>query len=198
MQGGYTVRVSGLAFENVTRRVSWGSPFKDIFLDLDGSLSGVVNGTAAPFYAFNNFPECPRAGPELSLATLCGASTPLRRLQIDGVGPSQMDLTPFLLASTAGNGTTAFRTMELYGWAAPVVANKPYDASFRTMADWTSMRLRYSEPELVTPGEWLQLSFNYSLTRYAFTTRYSDTATSVYNFPDESSALSSSQPFGLY
>jgi len=196
VQGGYTVRVSGLAFENVTCRVSWGSPFKDIFLDLDGSLSGIVNGTAAPFYAFNNFPECPRAGPELSLATLCGASTPLRRLQIDGVGPGQMDLTPFLLASAAGNDTTAFRTTELYGWAAPIVANKPYDASFRTMADWTSMRLRYSEPELVTPGEWLQLSFNYSLTRYAFTTRYSDTATSVYNFPDESSALSSSQPFG--
>ena len=48
-QGGYTFRFNNLAFTNTSRRVAWTTPYKQIFWDIDGSLTGIANGTATPY-----------------------------------------------------------------------------------------------------------------------------------------------------
>ena len=58
------------------------------------------------------------------------------------------------------------------------------------------MRVRYSEPEYVFPGEWMYLSFNYTDYRYKFSVAYSDTTTAIASFPDQSYTLLPSQHFG--
>ncbi len=54
-QGGYSVRSRGLRFVNSTRRTQWTTPFNQIFLDLDGSLTGFANGTVIPYTGFNGY-----------------------------------------------------------------------------------------------------------------------------------------------
>ncbi len=65
-QGGYSVRTQGLRFVNTTQVIKWTVPYNQIWLDLDGSLSGFVNGTVIPYTPFNNFGPttsgCARAG----------------------------------------------------------------------------------------------------------------------------------------
>lgn len=81
-QGGYTYRWSGLSFVNSAVRVGWAAPYKDIFLDLDGSLTGWVNGTVLPFWAWNAWPECPqdRIG-MFSLGSVCNPSVRVRTVE---------------------------------------------------------------------------------------------------------------------
>jgi len=195
-QGGYTVRFDGLQFINVARRTHWNPPKKDIFIDLDGSLSGQPNSTVTPFYAFNNWPECPQAGSLFEYGLVCNSSVQVRRLQIDGVNPRELDFQVLQLKSDAGNGTIRFRPKESYGWVGPVVNSHRYKASFISLVDWESMKIRYSEPEYVLPGEWMELSYNYTDYRYRFSVTYSDTASEVPAFPDQTYSLASTQRFG--
>ena len=57
-QGGFVYKFAKLNFINSAARTGWNAPFKDIFLDLDGTLTGFVRGTALSHFAFNDWPEC--------------------------------------------------------------------------------------------------------------------------------------------
>ena len=149
-----------------------------------------------PYYGFNAWPECPQAGAEFEYGLICNSSVQVRRLQIDNVNPSSLDFQVLQLVSAAGNGTIGFLPKEIYGWVVPVVNTHAYKTSFLSLSDWQSMRIRYSEPEYVIPGEWMELSFNYSNYRYAFTVTYSDTSAVIPAFPDQSYALLPTQRFG--
>ena len=60
--GARTVKFSGLYFDTtVTRRIIYQYPYKDIFYDLDGTLTGLGAGTwATPYFLHNDQPECTR------------------------------------------------------------------------------------------------------------------------------------------
>jgi hypothetical protein len=53
-----TTRFEGLSFTNVDRRILWNWPFKGIFHDLDGSLTGSAGSYASPDWVHNRWPEC--------------------------------------------------------------------------------------------------------------------------------------------
>jgi hypothetical protein len=96
-QGGYTVRFERLEFVNTSQRIKWTAPFRDIFWDLDGSLTGSVNGTTSPFTGFNNWPsECEQKSLLLDSGIVCNYPVRLRRLQIDGVDPREVDCSELL------------------------------------------------------------------------------------------------------
>lgn len=57
--GARTVKMSGLEFTKVDRKIRWGTPFRGIFYDEDGSLTGKGPKTwATPYYKHMEQPEC--------------------------------------------------------------------------------------------------------------------------------------------
>ena len=85
-QGGYTFRFDRLTFDNVPKRVEWTCPFKQILFDLDGTLTGIVNGTATPYYKFNEYAGvCDRQTKLYDDGIICDNTVRVRRLQIKGV-----------------------------------------------------------------------------------------------------------------
>lgn len=163
-QGGYTVRVRNLRFFNSEARVKWTPPFNQIFWDLDGSLTGVSGGWATPFRAMNAWPECPRRNAELDFGLACDNTVKVRRLQIDGVNPRELDFQSVWFATTVGVDETRFQPKEHYGWTTPVVSTHWYHGFFRNFIDYQTMRIRYSEPAYVTsdPSDWVGMTFNYT------------------------------------
>lgn len=171
-QGGYTSRWRGLAFVNTSRRVAWTPPFKEILWDLDGTLTGSVNGTVTPYYAYNDWPECPRdvsAARTFDGGTVCDGSTRVRRIQIDNVAPGElywlnMAITQWNISRDAGAAPVAsydtwpagrvdymlFRPKETYGWVFALVTGRRYNFGWQTTMDWQQMVLRYSEPEWIS------------------------------------------------
>lgn len=81
-QGGYTYRFAGLQFDNTAKRVEWKPPFKQIFFDLDGSLTGHTGGTACPMYDYNRCPECSEGGSVYDDGLVCDNRVRVRRLQV--------------------------------------------------------------------------------------------------------------------
>ena len=58
-QGAYTTRFSRMSFHNSNVRTTYTCPEKQIFFDLDGSLSDEAPGTSViAYHAFNDWPEC--------------------------------------------------------------------------------------------------------------------------------------------
>ena len=183
-QGGYTYRTRNLRFVNSSVRTYWNDPPKEIFHDLDGSLTGFVNGTATPYYAWNEWPECTRQGANFTLGLVCNGQVRVRRMQMTNVAPSQLNYLNLAVlgvgSSSNNSGVMPFRTTELYGWTIPMVTGKQHSLGFSgSTIDWTQMALRYSEPEyirdLASPnpaGEFLQLQFSFIDYRYSYSVLY--------------------------
>ena len=176
-QGGYTVRFDGLTFVNTSKRVKWLPPYKDIFSDLDGSLTSHINGTTMPFFKFNDVTACLRSGAiPLDSGSVCDASVRVRRLQIDNVSPVELNNNAIKLISKVGAGLVMFDVFEINGWVAPIVTEQDYTIVFMSNAinastiDFETMRLRYSEPPYLSerPLEFVFLSFPYIDYHYAF------------------------------
>ena len=176
LQGGYTVRWAGLSWVNVSRRVAWSKPYKDIFIDLDGTLTGMGPGTVMPFYAFNKWPECVRdSTPNGALGggLVCSDSVVVRRLSLDNHVPASLDFVNLNISSSAGADVVKFRPGETYGWAWPMVvarrsndSRRDYSVLFQSLSDWQMFNLRYSEPDYIAPGEWSRLAFSWWGSRY--------------------------------
>ena len=96
-QGAYTVRSERLHWINSTKKTRWTCPFKQIFHDLDGSLTGYEGGTALPYYNFNEWDgHCARdvdafASGWAGGGMVCNSSVRVRRLQIMDHLPRELD-----------------------------------------------------------------------------------------------------------
>lgn len=182
-QGGYTFRFEKLNFVNTAKRTKWTKPFKQIFWDKDGSLTGIVNGTASPFKLYNlHEPVCVRVLEVLDDAVVCDASSPLRRLQIDGVKPDVLDFKDIAITNVNQNfDVVQFLPKERYGWAFPISEGHKYELEFDSIVDWTSLQLRYSEPDYVQSGEWLHLTFPHIDYRHSYQVTYGDRVVPSYS-----------------
>jgi hypothetical protein len=78
--GARTARTKGLRFYNVDRRIRYNYPFRGIFWDLDGSLTGLGPNTyATRDYPHLMFPEC-TLNKEVYDGIICDHTTQLRRI----------------------------------------------------------------------------------------------------------------------
>lgn len=176
-QGAYTFRFEGLRFVNTERRIKWTGWKKQIFHDLDGTLTGIEAGTVTPYYSFNDWEECEQRGSELDDGLLCDASVRVRRLEIDGVEPNEMDWKHIVMSTPHGTDNFRFHPKEFYGWAVPVVAKKQVEVTWDTLIDWREMNTRWSLPEYVEEwdnGEYALLTFNYTDYRFGFFTTHEE------------------------
>ena len=91
-QGGYTSRWQGLTFVNSPKRVLWTPPYKELFWDLDGTLTGFADGWTSPYYAWNEFaPACVHHGSAYDDGIVCDNTVDMRRLQVNFVNPRELD-----------------------------------------------------------------------------------------------------------
>eukprot|EP00038_Savillea_parva_P003003 m.119932 g.119932 ORF g.119932 m.119932 type:complete len:4300 (+) comp11038_c0_seq7:960-13859(+) len=98
-QGAYTFRFQRLHWINSTLRTQWTCPYKQIMYDLDGTLTGSVGGTALPFYKFNEWADgcfndtsgVYTSGGWAAGGMVCNGSTRVRRLQLEGQEPEELD-----------------------------------------------------------------------------------------------------------
>ena len=96
-QGAYTFRFENLVWKNSAVRTKWTCPYKQIFYDLDGSLSGYRGGTVLPFYKFNEWDgECTKDpnGKMYSAGRagmVCNEKVRVRRLQLWDNEPRELD-----------------------------------------------------------------------------------------------------------
>jgi len=96
--GARTVTFSNLQFDSsVTKKIQYQYPFKDIFYDLDGTLTGLgAKSWATPYFAFNEQPEC-----QVDLAIydglLCNSSVQVRRIAFHKYAPSYFEFQPLLI-----------------------------------------------------------------------------------------------------
>ena len=89
-QGAYTTRFANLFFDNSARRTSYVCPEKQIFMDLDGSLTGDkakgvagdAGASVVAYHAFNEWDECPRADKKFSKGLVCSSKVRVRKLAI--------------------------------------------------------------------------------------------------------------------
>eukprot|EP00040_Diaphanoeca_grandis_P004673 m.29668 g.29668 ORF g.29668 m.29668 type:complete len:4542 (+) comp16144_c0_seq1:223-13848(+) len=90
-QGGYTVRTERLHWINSNQRTKWTCPYKQIFLDLDGSLTEHKGGSALPYYKFNDWDACSRNETTFGDGMVCDGSVRVRRLQLSEHSPRELD-----------------------------------------------------------------------------------------------------------
>jgi hypothetical protein len=188
-QGGWTYRVRGLQFINVVNKVTFNAPFKEILFDLDGSLTGYVNGSLIPYTAYNSWPgECNPAGNDvLPMGLLCNGNTRVRRLVLSFVQPKELDWQVLVVSSVVGSSSVMFRPKTEYGWVLPLVMGHRYSLNFVSLIDWQQMALQISTGDLLgfdadimkalaSPGtssrEWASLSFNYTYQRWQYEVAY--------------------------
>ena len=180
-QGGYTYRFANLSFVNSAKRTTWESPYKDIFQDVDGSLTGWVNGTALPYWGWNNWPSCPRdTVGTFAFGSVCDNTTQVRRLVIDNVLPGNPGLYGINLniSSAAGWGSLSWRPKEEYGWVGPVVNTHNYVMRWQSLSDWYQMDITYSNPAYLnsSSNEWMSLTWPYIDKRYGQRVTYYPTS----------------------
>ncbi|CAE7614256.1 PKHD1L1, partial [Symbiodinium sp. KB8] len=168
-QGGYTYRYQNLRFVNSPKKTHWTLPRKQIFWDVDGSLTGIANGTVLPFYEFNAWPECTHEGEEYDDGMICDSSVRVRRVVIDGVEPQELDFKNAIVTGRSNrhpsvdsaewgleNSTKPdviqFWPKEEYGWVVPLVTSHRYHFDFDSTIDFQKMRLKYGEYALIDEG----------------------------------------------
>ena len=100
-QGAYTYRYERLKFVNTPVRVAWACPYKQIHFDIDGTLTGHVNGSVTAYHKFNTWSDddvcTEKYGSRFSGGTVCNGSVRVRKLFIDHVNPEELDSEPIFL-----------------------------------------------------------------------------------------------------
>ena len=94
-QSAFTTRFARLSFPDTARRTTFACPAKQIYFDLDGSLTGtgVPGGTVTAFLKFNVWEECPQdTTGTFEYGIVCNSSVRVRKLSIPSfVGPKRTE-----------------------------------------------------------------------------------------------------------
>jgi hypothetical protein len=149
MQGGFTFRFNNLRFFETPHRVRWTEPYKQIFFDYDGTLTGDIRGTTTPFYAYNLHAGCRQENAQLNNGLACDNTRRVRKLRLDRQQPRELDFREIQMASTVGNASISFRPKDWYGWCVLVVEGEPYNVTWGSPVDFQKLSLRYSEPPYI-------------------------------------------------
>jgi len=144
-----TMRYEGIVWKNSYQRTYSKPGFSGIFHDLDGSLTGFVNGWVTWDEPINHWADgvCDWTDSRFVNGIVCGASNGsvrMRRLWVNGQEPWQLDGKNIRVNSAAGTSLIGFDWKKLYGWAVPVIAGRVYDVKVDDPNDWQQLKLAYS------------------------------------------------------
>jgi hypothetical protein len=162
--GARTVTFSKLYFDpTVTVKIRYQYPKRDIFYDLDGTLTGIGPKTwATPYFKHNEQPEC-TLKPEVYDGFICESSIEIRRIVYYNFKPNIFDKQPMRILkyddSIVGlmnnvskkaylDNITHYTDLEfrlmlkpMSSWAFPVITGRKYKIHWKDGLDFTSMRV---------------------------------------------------------
>lgn len=190
--GGRTTSWSGLYFDPATvpRKIRYQIPYRDIFFDVDGSLTGMGPGSwATPYFLHNDQPECAYLADAYD-GLICDSSIQLRRIVFYNYYPAYFAGQPLkilkwddsLLSAmsptaisayvndTASYSIVGYRAcMNPYNaWAFPIMTGKKYLLHWGEGLDFTSMQMDLS-PLWAPSDRDVTLVFNFTDLRSAVT-----------------------------
>mmetsp|Transcript_29264 Transcript_29264/g.28392 ORF Transcript_29264/g.28392 Transcript_29264/m.28392 type:complete len:776 (-) Transcript_29264:1803-4130(-) len=163
--GARTVTFKKLTFTNVVQKIKYQEPFRAIFYDSDGSLTGLGSKTwATPEWPHNVKSECQTVAEYDGL--ICDSSVEVRRIAFDQYTPTYfygqtMRVIPYddelldgmtddekevYLDDLNNYSNFVFRKQVLptLGWAAPFVTGYKYRIMWGTGIDFTNLRIDLS------------------------------------------------------
>ncbi|TNV88211.1 hypothetical protein FGO68_gene8985 [Halteria grandinella] len=165
--GARTASFSNLHFDpaTVTRKIRYQEPWRDIYFDIDGSLTGLGPGSwATPYWRHNHQPECQKRLAEYD-GLICNSSVQVRRvvfykylpnyfenmdmkiIQWDGVDSMDNQTLASYKASVDNYSIVPFKMkMEPNNaWAMPFVTGYRYKVHWQWGLDFTQMSVNLSE-----------------------------------------------------
>ena len=185
-QGGHTMYSRGLQFINTPIRFHTWYPYKEIVFDMDGSMTGYVNGSLTAYYAFNVNPHCKQMNATYG-GIVCDPSVRVRKLSIMYPLPSTIWSAQLLVTSFDASGNqlgtdvVPYHTYDFSGWVVDVVTSYTYQFNFSLgglPVDFTSFVFRYSEPSIVNYNlisaqqEWTVIKLPYQSYTWEFEVDY--------------------------
>lgn len=117
-QGAYTYRWERLWWNDSDAKVGWACPYKQIHFDMDGTLTGVANGSVTSYKKYNDWSDtaaCNRSNTEFSGGIVCDDTVRIRRLFVDKVDPMDLDSKPVFLKKSNRTYTSSGSATEVYG-----------------------------------------------------------------------------------
>ncbi len=91
ISGGKTTKFSKITVVNTTKMVKWIGQRREIFIDLDGSMTGEVGGGITPVYPhLVGVPECRLADETWDNAVVCTNKTQLRSVMFKSLQPYEL------------------------------------------------------------------------------------------------------------
>ncbi|XP_068236296.1 fibrocystin-L-like [Palaemon carinicauda] len=125
-QGGYRVQVKELVFENSPNKLKFLWEHETIWIDADGSLSGVAENVVVPTMDILPTDTCQKDVPEFSVNTaakgsVCSPPMKFMRMHLPGstVNPKSLEARDLVVTTTYGNTSLPYRVKRLdrgAGW----------------------------------------------------------------------------------
>jgi hypothetical protein len=161
------VTFSGLYFDSsVTKRISWQEPWREIFYDLDGSLTGLgPKSYATPYWKHNEQPEC-KVDLKVFEGIICDNRVQVRRMVFYNYAPDiftlmEMKILPYddsivgkmdnvtmqaYIRNNSAYSIVPFRPKQnpRRSWAMPYVTGKKYKIHWQRGLDFMRMQIDFS------------------------------------------------------
>ena len=117
LRRGYLTRYKNISFIESPNLVTWQLDYEHVHKDLDGSLTGIVNGSLLPYGALLPPDNCSiyETNNTYINTSLCDASIDFVRLQIYGVNPSSLRTSTIYLTNIFGTADIYYETYRLSG-----------------------------------------------------------------------------------
>ena len=208
-QDARTTDFYNITYINCPRKAQWGFPFKAIFRDRDGTLTGkgkvpvngiVKGGYASPYFPHNHIPGVCDSDPEWEGGVICDANlASIRRMSIyDQVQASVLNRKD--LRIKRDNSIQNISSVEWQpkedpneAWAFPMATGQSYNIWFQGYADFDQFHTRVTNME---DDDYFYVRFNYTDRRDHFEVYRTDTweeiAVSTFSLPDPHSPSGSS------
>ena len=117
LRRGYLTRYKNISLIESPNLVTWQLDYEHVHKDLDGSLTGIVNGSLLPYSALLPSDNCSiyETNNTHINTSLCDGSIDFVRLQIYGVNPSSLRTSTIYLTNIFGTADIAYETYRLSG-----------------------------------------------------------------------------------
>ena len=117
LQGGFLTRYNKITLINSPNLSGWQWTYEHVHRDLDGSLTGIVNGSLLPYTGLLPSDSCSvhQASSTTVNGSLCDASVDFVRIAIHSVTPSSINTRTLYLTNQYGTSTVNYELTRLTG-----------------------------------------------------------------------------------
>eukprot|EP00761_Pharyngomonas_kirbyi_P010107 gb/GECH01010125.1/.p1 GENE.gb/GECH01010125.1/~~gb/GECH01010125.1/.p1 ORF type:complete len:3495 (+),score=610.83 gb/GECH01010125.1/:1-10485(+) len=158
-QGGYTTYFEGLSFFNCTRRIRWGWPYKEIYHDNDGTLTGIPHASAINDWDYLRSDKC--IYNESLSGLVCPSEVPIRRAALHRMRPGSLRWKDIIVKTIWGESRISYqdKSNPKHGWVFLMHDSQVHNVFVDHWVDWDQFDMWFN---LMTESDQFYLDFNYT------------------------------------